>query len=195
MKLRDLRRSVREALKELPYPQYLCAMLVICRQFERMYCDLQRTSSYDLAPGRVQGLMRATLSIVDRRIRQATFSAGNVEADGLVREWEEAIEEIYAQSSPALLKTCTFFHTLVSELAGTVPQYAAIQFVTRPVVDFGVSLDPRGFRVLNTGEEADESSFSVRILRRFQDLIAQCQHSAATGQPIEPNELDFSVFD
>lgn len=182
MRLLDLQISVSRQLEDLPYPAYLLSMSVIGRQLQETYADL--------LPGDGDLLARQTVDAV--KAAYLSGEAARDEAWQLHRRWEELIEDPATDGPLGMFSAMYVFDMLACEMAGEIKQQAAIGQVTNaakaPDQEADKPLGPQLVRI-DPGRQADESSPTVQLIRKFEEAARLAARQHNTGQRCDPDQF------
>lgn len=189
MRLLDLELAMGDRLERLPYPVYLCAMCVIAMELQAAYAGV--------LPGEGVALAEQTVSVVQAAYR----GDGDVAAEAarIAPRWLDLMDDPETDGPVGLFSAFETFHLLTLEVAGETRQKTAIAQVTNAatgVPDARLPPEPPGPRLvkLDYGEQADEGSPGVRMLRKFEEVASLAARQHATGLTCDPAQLHAVIF-
>lgn len=161
MRVWDARKRIRHALRDLDYERYLVAMLILCDELRVLYADS--------AASEESFLVESSLDLIRERVVAGANQTVTKIATQLIRQWElfSIKKEDYASSGQ--LNMWMTFESLVGEMAGTEPRYAAAERVTKAAVECWTISTGRA-RKVDPEEKVDDSSPLAVVLDRFERI-------------------------
>jgi hypothetical protein len=188
MRLLDLGLYVERQLEGLPDAAYLLAMSVIGKHLAETYAGF--------FPAGVRLLAMQTVDAVKAAYREARPTP-----DDLVRlhqRWDPLWEEDSGVTGPwGIYGAMDALDVLVLELAGKVkPHHAASAAVAYAAkLADPVSPGSAGPRLVRlNGQQADESSPEVQLLRKFEEVARLAASQYRTGLTCDPDQIYAVVF-
>ncbi len=187
MRLLDLGLSVGQQLRDLPYPAYLLSMSVIGRRLGEVYADF--------LPGEGRLLAAQTADAV-----KAAYMSGEAAADDawqLHRRWEELFEHPGPDGPLGMYSAMYTLDMLACELAGKMGPRAAISQVTNaaklPDPMAPDLAEPQLVRI-DPARQADESSPTVQLMRKYEEVARLAARQHRTGLTCDPDQIHSIVF-
>lgn len=191
IRLMDLRGTVEQQFRGLPYPAYLLSMAVIGRKLAEIYADQ--------FPEKARLLAEKTLDAV-----KAAYLSGTADADEawqLALGWEQWLYDVddpdnEAQGSAEMFGAMSTLDVLARELAGKTRRRTAIEDATGAAE----LPDPRfppppGPRLVRVGrEEAEDDSPAVQLMRKYEEIARLAARQHNTGLLCDPDQLWSIVF-
>lgn len=187
MRLLDLGLSVQQQLEDLPYPAYLLSMSVIGRRLGEIYADL--------LPG--QGRLLAALTVEAVKAAYLSEDAAADDLWQLHRRWEPLFEHPGPDGPLGMYSAMYTFDMLILELVGKAHPRAAISQVTNaaklPDPMAPAPTKPQLVRI-DPGQQADESSPTVRLMRKYEEVARLAARQHRTGLLCDPDQIYSIVF-
>jgi hypothetical protein len=187
MRLLDLELSVRQQLRDLPYPAYLLSMSVIGRRLEEVYAEF--------FPGEGRLLAAQTVAAV-----KAAYLSGEDTADDLWQlhqRWDPLFEHPGPDGPLGMYAAMEVLDLLALELAGKVqPRTATDQVTNAAKLPDPMASGPAGPQLvrIDPAQQADESSPAVQFMRKCEEVARLAARQHKTGLTCDPDQIYSLVF-
>lgn len=166
MRVGDAEDSIYEGLRKLPWPRYLAAMWILCRDLQTAYAGELDTVEDS-----------ALVSTVDL-MQEVAVSGGSADAARRATELSDAWHQIRSHrekgASAGRVNLWSTLEGVAQEIASMVPQYEGAEWVTNAATErYREIRHNRRHIVVDPDEIIDDASPRAKLLKRFQFVVAE----------------------
>jgi hypothetical protein len=185
MRVRDAENGIRDVLSSMDWYHYLCAMWMICGEFQAGYNSRPRSADHVECDD--DAMMDAVLTMTRSVVSAGTVSPEAArEAGELWRRWQALIQ----RNDPDIMDLAQWrlwliFADLMGEIAGSRRNYGARAKMNATIRDLwkdDAGPQPGAVWVNNPNEEIADGSARARALARVQRIVGV----VATAGELDP---------